>query len=163
VRPSNRSSFRSSSRSDPFERFNEGILLRLAGIDVVPLDPDLSGPLQDRPAGELAPVVADDASRFAKEAHQRVQLACHPDARDAGAPIWHRFSRQASSLIARMRSRREAPKVSATKSIDQRSLGRSGTGIGVRLPRAGFRRRRRRRRRKGSIFNYKVAIILNNI
>ena len=39
-------------------------------------------------------------------------------------------------MIARMRSRREAPNVSATKSIDQRSFGRSGTGIGVRLPRA---------------------------
>ena len=31
--------------------------------------------------------------------------------------------------------------VMATKSIDQRSFGRSGTGIGVRLPRARFRPR----------------------
>ena len=40
----------------PVERFNEGILLRLARIDVVPLDPVLAGPLQDRPARELGSV-----------------------------------------------------------------------------------------------------------
>lgn len=36
--------------------------------------------------------------------------------------------------IARLSNRREAQNVSATKSIDQRSFGRSGTGIGVWLP-----------------------------
>ena len=66
--------------------FNEGILLRLARIDVVPLDPVLAGRPQDRPAGELGPIVADDASRFAIEAHQRVEFARDPDARDAGVP-----------------------------------------------------------------------------
>jgi hypothetical protein len=39
---------------------------------------------------------------------------------------------------------REAPNVSETKSIDQREPGTSGTGIGVRLPRARLRPRRRR-------------------
>ena len=35
----------------PVERFDERVLLRLAGIDVVPLDPVFAGSLQDRPAG----------------------------------------------------------------------------------------------------------------
>src|SRR6185436_14608081 len=64
----------------PIERFNERVLLRLAGIDIVPLDLVLAGPLQDRPTGELGSVVADDASRFAVKPHQRVQLAYDPDA-----------------------------------------------------------------------------------
>lgn len=39
------------------------------------------------------------------------------------APSKHRFSPQVSSLIARIRSLSDAPKVSATKSIDQRLFG----------------------------------------
>ena len=55
-----------------------------------------------------------------------------------------KFSRVQSSLTARMRNLREAPKVSDTKSSDQRRLGRIGIGIGARVPRARFRPRRRR-------------------
>ena len=53
-----------------------------------------------------------------------------------------RFSRQQSSLTARMRNLRQAPNVSDRKSKDRR--GRSGTGIGDRLPRARLRPRLRR-------------------
>ena len=56
----------------PIERFNECVLLRLARIDIVPLGPVLARPFQDRPARELGPVVADDASRFAVFASLRI-------------------------------------------------------------------------------------------
>lgn len=49
----------------PVERFNERILLRLAQIDLVPLDPVLARPFQDRLARKLRPVIADDAGWFA--------------------------------------------------------------------------------------------------
>jgi hypothetical protein len=52
----------------------------------MPLHTVPAGPLQDRPAGKLGSVVADDASGFAIQAHQRVQLADHPHAGDAGVP-----------------------------------------------------------------------------
>ena len=55
----------------------------------------------------------------------------------------HRFSRQQSSITARMRNLREAPKVSATKSSDQRWFGNRASGIGVRVPRARLRPLRR--------------------
>lgn len=45
------------------EAFDEGTLLPLAGVDVVPGDVVLLGPLQDGPAGELG--VGDDAIGFA--------------------------------------------------------------------------------------------------
>lgn len=48
----------------PIERFNERILLRLAGIDVVPLDPVFAGPPQDCLAGELGPVAHWEAALF---------------------------------------------------------------------------------------------------
>ena len=48
------------------------------------------------------------------------------------------------SLTGKMRNLRQAPKVSDRKSRDQRWFGRTGTGIGVRLPRARFRPLRRR-------------------
>ena len=44
------------------EAFDVAILLRLAGIDVVPLDTVLVCPLQDRLAGELGPIVTDNAA-----------------------------------------------------------------------------------------------------
>ena len=57
--------------------------------------------------------------------------------------IRHRFSRQQSSITARMRNLREAPKLSARKSSDQRAWGCAACGIGVRVPRARLRPRRR--------------------
>lgn len=54
------------------------------------------------------------------------------------SPTRQRFSRQQSSLMAKILNLREAPNVSETKSIDHRAPGTSGMGIGVRLPRARF-------------------------
>lgn len=68
----------------PVERFDERVLLRLARIDVVPLDPVLGRPLQDRPARKLRSVIADDPGRFAIQPHQRVEFTCDPGTRDAG-------------------------------------------------------------------------------
>ena len=62
------------------ERFDKRVLLRLARVDVVPLDLVLTRPPQDRLAGELGTVVTDDARRLAVEPHQRVELACDPHA-----------------------------------------------------------------------------------
>ncbi len=50
----------------------------------MPIDLVGVGPFQDRLAGELGAVVADDAGRLAIEPHQRVQFASHPFAPDAG-------------------------------------------------------------------------------
>lgn len=59
------------------EWLDEGILLGLAGIDVVPFDAVVVGPLQDRSAGELGSIVTDNAVRFAIEPDERVQLSCN--------------------------------------------------------------------------------------
>ena len=56
------------------EGLDIAVLLRLAWIDVVPFYAVVVRPLQDRLAGELGPVVTDDASRFAIDAKQGVQL-----------------------------------------------------------------------------------------
>ena len=47
------------------ERFDEGVLHRLAGLDVVPVQPP-DRPAQHRRAGQLAAVIADDHSRAAR-------------------------------------------------------------------------------------------------
>lgn len=57
--------------------------------------------------------------------------------------VRHRFSRQQSSITARMRNLRAAPKLSARKSSDQRALGCAASGISVRDPQARLRLRRR--------------------
>ena len=44
------------------EALDEAILLRFAGVDVVPIDVVIASPLQDRTTGELRPVVADNSS-----------------------------------------------------------------------------------------------------
>ena len=44
------------------EAFDVALLLRLARVDVLPFDAVLVGPLQDRLAGELGPIVTDNAA-----------------------------------------------------------------------------------------------------
>src|SRR5690606_20365447 len=66
------------------EGLDVAVLLRLAGIDVMPFDAVLVGPLQDRLAGELGSVVADEASRFAVDANQGVKFSRHSGPRYAG-------------------------------------------------------------------------------
>lgn len=64
-------------------------MLRLAGIDVIPGNVVLIGLLQDGPAGELRPIVTDDASRLAIDPHQCVQLVGQADVRVCREPIAH--------------------------------------------------------------------------
>lgn len=52
------------------ERLHEPILRRLSGCDVVPLDPGLFHPFQDRMTGQLRAVVRDDHLRTAALADQ---------------------------------------------------------------------------------------------
>jgi hypothetical protein len=60
-------------------------------------------------------------------------------ARGAGVGGQAQVFRQQSSITARMRNSREAPKLSARKSSDQRALGCAASGIGVRDPPARLR------------------------
>ena len=70
---------------------------RLAGVDVVPLDAVVAGPLQDGLAGELgAPrhglsdqwrfhgSITDDADGVAIDPNQHIQVPCNPGTGDAG-------------------------------------------------------------------------------
>src|SRR5947199_2010382 len=47
------------------EALDEGVLRRLAWGDVVPIDAGLLAPAQDRSAGQLGAIVADDGVRLA--------------------------------------------------------------------------------------------------
>lgn len=66
------------------EGLDVAILLRLARIDVMPLDLVVVRPLQDGLAGELGAIVRDDASRFAVGPDQRIEFSRHSGPRDAG-------------------------------------------------------------------------------
>lgn len=57
------------------EGLDEPILPALARVDVMPLDLVLASPFRNRPTGELGAVIADNASRFAIEPHQRIKLS----------------------------------------------------------------------------------------
>lgn len=63
------------------EAFDVSVLLRLAGCDVVPLDPPVLRPAQDRQTRQLGSVVADDHLRFAANGANRIELASNTSAR----------------------------------------------------------------------------------
>ena len=63
------------------EAFDEGILGRLSGCDVVPVKLAIIHELQDRVRGELGPIVADDRLGLAAGFEQRRQFPRHPCAR----------------------------------------------------------------------------------
>ena len=69
---------------DAVEAFDEAVLLWLARVDVMPLDGVLVGPLQDRLASELGPIVTDNATGFAVNPDQCIKLPRHSGPRDAG-------------------------------------------------------------------------------
>jgi hypothetical protein len=48
----------------------------------MPLDPDLAGPLQDRPARKFNAIITDNAGWFPAQANQRIQFARHRSSRD---------------------------------------------------------------------------------
>ena len=66
------------------EGLNVAVLLRFAGVDVMPLDFVVVRPLQDGLAGKLGPVVRDDAGGLATDPDQRIQFPRHPGTGDAG-------------------------------------------------------------------------------
>ena len=66
------------------ETFDEGVLLRLARGDVMPLDAGLLRPAQDRHAGQLGAVVGDTGGRLATPGHDRVELTPDPQAGERG-------------------------------------------------------------------------------
>ena len=66
------------------EALDEGVLLRLAGRDVVPVDLPLLRPAQDRHAGELGAVVGDDHGGPAARGDERHRARARPAARQRG-------------------------------------------------------------------------------
>ena len=85
----NKVSFKNSSRKRPPERvegeaFDEGVLNRLAAIDIVPIDPDLLGPAKNGVACEFCPIVADNRLGLAARGDQKIELASGPEARERG-------------------------------------------------------------------------------
>ena len=132
------------------EALDESVLLRLAWIDVMPFDTVLTGPFQDRLAGELGPVVADDASGFAVDPDQGIEFPRHPCPRYAG--VGNQGKVLAAEIIVDRQDAELAagPEWSDRKSRDQRWFGRSGKGLGVRPPRSRLRPRRQRTDRPSS-------------
>jgi hypothetical protein len=57
------------------EALHERVLLRLAGCDVVPAGLAFLAPVQDRGAGQLGAVIADDCGGIPPPGRNRVQLA----------------------------------------------------------------------------------------
>lgn len=62
------------------------VLQRLSGVDVMPFDTVLVGPLQDHLAGELGSVVTDDAARFALAPDQRIEFPHKAELTDQDSP-----------------------------------------------------------------------------
>ena len=80
----NKVSLSNSSRKRPMKDFDKGVLHRLAGRDVVPLDLVVVGPPQDGVRGQLGAVVADDRLGFAARDQKAIEFAGDPDAGDRG-------------------------------------------------------------------------------
>lgn len=66
------------------EGLNVAVLLRLAGVDVMPLDLVLVCLFQDRFARELRSVVGNYTTGFPIGPNQSIQLPCDPGPGDAG-------------------------------------------------------------------------------
>jgi hypothetical protein len=73
---------------------DEGFLLRLALINVVPRDPVFVGTFQDGPTGEPCAVVADNAAELAVNPDQGIQFSGDPGPGQAG------IGNQAQVLVA---------------------------------------------------------------
>jgi hypothetical protein len=72
---------------NPMNRVSEGALHRLARRNIVPSDLMIVSPSQEGIAGQLGAVVAHDRLGLATLAEEPIELAGHPDARDAGSGI----------------------------------------------------------------------------
>ena len=79
------------------EALDEGVLLRLSWVDVVPFDIVLIRPSQDRTTCELCAIVADNAGRFTVDPYKRIQFTGDTRARDAG--VSHEAKVLAAAII----------------------------------------------------------------
>ncbi len=112
----------------------------------MPLDPGLVSPAQDRVAGELGAVVADDHPRRAACRDQPIEFGRHLQTRErgvgdqgdvlAGAVVDDRQNAEAAAIGELVR---DEPKAGEANSRLHRSFGRRATCIGARVPRARFR------------------------
>ena len=64
------------------EAFDEGVLHRLAGRDIMPANASVVLPIEHCAAGQLCPIVTDDHLRLAVEPDERVELAGNAQTRD---------------------------------------------------------------------------------
>jgi hypothetical protein len=86
------------------EAFDEGVLHGLTRRNLVPAELGLLGPAQDRIAGQLRAVVADNRPGPAAGADQQIKLTREPESEVSATAARH--SRVRSSKTARMRKRR---------------------------------------------------------
>lgn len=103
----------------PVERLDERILDRLSRRDIVPFHPGLVCPAQDRGAGELRSVVADDHPWLAARRDQPIEFGCDPQTRErrvgnqgdvlAGAVVDDRQDAEAAAIGELIRHEVEAP------------------------------------------------------
>jgi hypothetical protein len=66
----------------PVKAFNEGVLRRFAGRDVMPANAVFVLPFKHRAAGEFCPIIADDRCGLAIEADEGIEFASDPQTRD---------------------------------------------------------------------------------
>jgi len=124
------------------KRFDESVLHRFAGLDVVPLQSPC-GPTQHCAAGELGPVVATTIRGSARSAVSRSSSRTTRTPPSEVSTTVARHSRLESSTTHRMRKRRPSLSASANKSSDHRWLIASGSVIGALVPSARLRPPRR--------------------
>ena len=82
------------------EWLDEGILLGLPRIELMPVHVVVVAPFQDRPAGELCPVITDNACELAKDPDQRLQCPRNLCARDGC--VGHEAQVLAAAIIVRL-------------------------------------------------------------
>lgn len=110
------------------EALHEGILRRLAGCDVRPLDLPFLRPSHDGGRDELGVIVADTQEWFAALTHQRLQPAY-----DTGAGQW-RVCHQGWALLAEVIDRRQDTEASVTGNGVGHEDRRSGAGLAPAAP-----------------------------
>lgn len=87
------------------EAFDEGILLGLARVDLVPRHAILVGPFQDGPTGELGSIVADNTAGFAVDPDKGAEFTGNPSAGQAG------IGNQAQAFPGAVVDQRQNPKL----------------------------------------------------
>src|SRR3989304_115382 len=130
------------------EALDEGVLHGLARLDEAQRDPLLVGPLVERFARQLGPVVQHDLlRRLAALANHPAEHARHPHPppppESEVSPSIASDSRVKASTTVSMRIFRPQKRASLTKSKAQRWSGPVSAGVGQRSRATRFRQRRR--------------------